>query len=184
MGVTEQMIRLSVGIENVDDLIADLERALAVLARSASTQASHGSLHAPSANTKHRFKLTGPACSRVCGARRFSAASFLSGPVLARVDAKEVDQFRGHLLRVGPIHCVRAIFDDARRAPFTNLRGALSGRGEWHNAVGIAVDHQRRHIDAGQILAEVFIPGWNTSRLWLWPKRRRRRSNSPEWLAR
>jgi cystathionine beta-lyase/cystathionine gamma-synthase len=28
MGVTEQMIRLSVGIENVDDLVADLERAL------------------------------------------------------------------------------------------------------------------------------------------------------------
>ena len=28
MGVTEQMIRLSVGIENADDLIADLEHAL------------------------------------------------------------------------------------------------------------------------------------------------------------
>jgi len=28
MGVTEQMVRLSVGIENVNDLIADLERAL------------------------------------------------------------------------------------------------------------------------------------------------------------
>jgi cystathionine beta-lyase/cystathionine gamma-synthase len=31
MGVTEQLIRLSVGIENADDLIADLEQALAVL---------------------------------------------------------------------------------------------------------------------------------------------------------
>ena len=31
MGVTEQMIRLSVGIENVEDLIADLENGLAVL---------------------------------------------------------------------------------------------------------------------------------------------------------
>jgi cystathionine beta-lyase/cystathionine gamma-synthase len=28
MGVTEQMLRLSVGIENADDLIADLEQAL------------------------------------------------------------------------------------------------------------------------------------------------------------
>jgi len=28
MGVTEQMVRLSVGIENADDLIADLEHAL------------------------------------------------------------------------------------------------------------------------------------------------------------
>ena len=32
MGVTEQMIRLSVGIENADDLIADLKRALAAVA--------------------------------------------------------------------------------------------------------------------------------------------------------
>ncbi|PYX20606.1 MAG: hypothetical protein DMG82_21645 [Acidobacteria bacterium] len=31
MGVTEQMIRLSVGVENVDDLIADLEQAFAVV---------------------------------------------------------------------------------------------------------------------------------------------------------
>ncbi|MGB7330913.1 MAG: aminotransferase class I/II-fold pyridoxal phosphate-dependent enzyme, partial [Terriglobales bacterium] len=33
MGVTEQMIRLSVGIEHVDDLIADLEKSLTVLSR-------------------------------------------------------------------------------------------------------------------------------------------------------
>jgi cystathionine beta-lyase/cystathionine gamma-synthase len=33
MGVTEQMIRLSVGIENVEDLIADLESGLAVLGK-------------------------------------------------------------------------------------------------------------------------------------------------------
>ena len=32
MGVTEQLIRLSVGIENVDDLIADLEKAFACVA--------------------------------------------------------------------------------------------------------------------------------------------------------
>jgi cystathionine beta-lyase/cystathionine gamma-synthase len=31
MGITEQMIRLSVGIESADDLIADLEKGLAVL---------------------------------------------------------------------------------------------------------------------------------------------------------
>jgi len=33
MGVTEQMIRLSVGVENVEDLIADLEKGLMVLSR-------------------------------------------------------------------------------------------------------------------------------------------------------
>jgi cystathionine beta-lyase/cystathionine gamma-synthase len=32
MGVTEQMIRLSVGIENADDLIADLQHALEAVA--------------------------------------------------------------------------------------------------------------------------------------------------------
>jgi cystathionine beta-lyase/cystathionine gamma-synthase len=32
IGVTEQMIRLSVGIENADDLIADLEHALEAVA--------------------------------------------------------------------------------------------------------------------------------------------------------
>jgi cystathionine beta-lyase/cystathionine gamma-synthase len=32
MGVTEQLVRISVGIENVDDLIADLDRALAQVA--------------------------------------------------------------------------------------------------------------------------------------------------------
>lgn len=31
MGVTEQLIRLSVGIENVNDLISDLEQALAAV---------------------------------------------------------------------------------------------------------------------------------------------------------
>jgi len=31
MGVTEQLVRISVGIENVDDLIRDLERGLAVV---------------------------------------------------------------------------------------------------------------------------------------------------------
>jgi O-acetylhomoserine/O-acetylserine sulfhydrylase-like pyridoxal-dependent enzyme len=35
MGVTEQMIRLSVGIESAEDLIADLEHALEVVRASA-----------------------------------------------------------------------------------------------------------------------------------------------------
>jgi cystathionine beta-lyase/cystathionine gamma-synthase len=34
MGVTEQLIRVSVGIENVDDLIADLEQAFAAVSSS------------------------------------------------------------------------------------------------------------------------------------------------------
>jgi cystathionine beta-lyase/cystathionine gamma-synthase len=34
MGVTEQLIRLSVGIENANDLIADLEQALTAVSSS------------------------------------------------------------------------------------------------------------------------------------------------------
>jgi cystathionine beta-lyase/cystathionine gamma-synthase len=37
MGVTEQLIRISVGIENGDDLIADLEQALKVVSGSRQT---------------------------------------------------------------------------------------------------------------------------------------------------
>jgi len=42
MGVTEQLIRLSVGIENADDLIADLDQALAAVATSAKQHAEVG----------------------------------------------------------------------------------------------------------------------------------------------
>jgi len=42
MGVTEQLVRISVGIENVDDLIADLERALAVVAGTVKQQVEVG----------------------------------------------------------------------------------------------------------------------------------------------
>lgn len=34
MGVSEQLIRISVGIENVEDLIADLDQALSVISHS------------------------------------------------------------------------------------------------------------------------------------------------------
>ena len=40
MGITDQLIRLSVGIEHVDDLIADLEQALAGVSSAVSTQQS------------------------------------------------------------------------------------------------------------------------------------------------
>ena len=40
MGVTEQMIRLSVGIENVEDLMADLENGLAVLGKKVGARAA------------------------------------------------------------------------------------------------------------------------------------------------
>lgn len=42
MGVTEQMVRLSVGIENVDDLIADLEHALEAVLTSAPQRVAVG----------------------------------------------------------------------------------------------------------------------------------------------
>src|SRR5260370_13938669 len=44
IGVTEQMIRLSVGIENADDLIADLEHALEAVAASERAAVGGGAL--------------------------------------------------------------------------------------------------------------------------------------------
>jgi len=42
MGVTDQLVRLAVGIENVDDLIADLDRALAVVSGKVKQQVGVG----------------------------------------------------------------------------------------------------------------------------------------------
>jgi cystathionine beta-lyase/cystathionine gamma-synthase len=42
MGVTEQLVRLAVGIENVEDLIVDLDRALAVVSGGVKQQVGVG----------------------------------------------------------------------------------------------------------------------------------------------
>jgi cystathionine beta-lyase/cystathionine gamma-synthase len=39
MGVTEQLVRISIGVENVDDLIADLNQALTQVASQATPAA-------------------------------------------------------------------------------------------------------------------------------------------------
>ena len=43
MGVNEQMVRLSVGIESVDDLIADLDHALQVVGSRVAVPVGSGS---------------------------------------------------------------------------------------------------------------------------------------------
>jgi cystathionine beta-lyase/cystathionine gamma-synthase len=47
IGITEQMVRLSVGIENAEDLIADLERALAAMAAPQQVQVGRAGYSAP-----------------------------------------------------------------------------------------------------------------------------------------
>ena len=42
---------------------------------------------------------------------------------------------------------------------FDKLRGAQSRRGYGKDAVRVSLDHQSGHIDAGQVFAEVFMPG-------------------------
>ena len=85
---------------------------------------------------------------------------FFLGPGFRGTFAEEVHQFGSHLLRMGPVHCVRPILYDDEVRPLDQFGGSLSRRGNRHNAVCIAVNHQRGNVDAGQILAEVFIPGW------------------------
>src|ERR1019366_508404 len=43
------------------------------------------------------------------------------------------------------------------------LSGPESRSGDRQNPIRIALDHQRGHVDTGQILAEVPMPGWHTS---------------------
>jgi hypothetical protein len=57
---------------------------------------------------------------------------------------------------------VWTVFHDQQARTFDELGGALFRSRDWKNSVGVAVHHQRGHVDAGQIPAEVLVPGWDT----------------------
>ena len=66
MGVTDQLIRLSVGIENADDLIADLEQALTVVAGTRQHARGHPERSGRSRSEQPRSRRT-PIVSGVAG---------------------------------------------------------------------------------------------------------------------
>src|SRR5580700_153242 len=75
--------------------------------------------------------------------------------------AQEAQQFRVYFLRVCPRDAMRTVLHHHLACSFDELCGAPSRSCDGQDAVGIPLDHQGRHIDAGQVLAEVFMPGWD-----------------------
>src|SRR5580704_7312457 len=80
---------------------------------------------------------------------------------IAGLLAQEAQQSAVHFFRVRPCNAVRTILDDQLACSLDKLGGAKSGCRDGKDAVSIPLDHQRGHIDARQILAEVFMPGWD-----------------------
>src|SRR5712691_6740743 len=60
---------------------------------------------------------------------------------------------------MGPVYCVRSIFYCDQAGAFNQFGGFLSRGIERYNAVRVAVNYQRRYIDASQVRAEIFMPG-------------------------
>lgn len=59
---------------------------------------------------------------------------------------------------MGPIYGVRAVLD-GDQARILNQAGGFFSRGfEGHDAVGVAMNHEGRYVDARHVLAEVLIP--------------------------
>src|ERR1700722_1174001 len=81
---------------------------------------------------------------------------------IAGLPAQEAQQFGVDIFRVCPRDAVWALFHDEQASPFDELGGAQPRSRDWKNAVGISLNHQGGHIDAGEIPAEVLVPGRDT----------------------
>ena len=75
---------------------------------------------------------------------------------------KEAQQLGVDFFRVRPRDAVWAILHDELARPLDKLGSAQSRSRDGEDAVGVPLNHQRGHIDAGQVRAEVFVPGCNT----------------------
>src|SRR6266478_4915295 len=76
---------------------------------------------------------------------------------------KEVDQFAVHFFRVGPGYAVRPILHDQQAGSLYQFGGPKSRGTDRQDPVRIAVNDQSGHVDAGQILAKVLMPGRHAS---------------------
>src|ERR1039458_5181963 len=83
--------------------------------------------------------------------------------------SQEIHQLTIHFVRMGPSYAVRPISHHQQAGSLDQLGGSESRCGNRHNPVCIALNDQRGYVDALEILAEIFMPGWHTS------KTRRRR---------
>src|SRR5262245_25390011 len=76
--------------------------------------------------------------------------------------AQEVQQLGSDFLCMRPWDAVWASFHHNQPRSFDEFGGPESRRRYRDDAIMITMNHERGHIHAGQILAEVFEPGWNT----------------------
>src|SRR5579872_312953 len=63
---------------------------------------------------------------------------------------------------MGPGDAMRPIFHDHETGILDQLGGAISRSVDRQNPVCIAVNDQRRYVDALEVLAEILVPRWNT----------------------
>jgi len=78
--------------------------------------------------------------------------------------AEEVDEFDVYFVGVSPGDAVRAVLDGNQPRTFYEFGGFLSGGRKGHDAVGFAVDHESGNVDAGNVVAEIFMPGGNAGK--------------------
>ena len=87
-----------------------------------------------------------------------------SGDVFLRLRlfAQEAHQLRVDFLCMRPGDAVRPAFHDVQASALDHFGGAGAGRSDRNNAVLVAVDDKRWHINTFQVLAEVLVPSRNT----------------------
>jgi hypothetical protein len=73
--------------------------------------------------------------------------------------AQKAQQPAVHFFRMRPCNAVRTIFHDQLARSFDEPGSGNAGGRDGENTVGIPLNHQRGHVDARQVFAEVFVPG-------------------------
>src|SRR5712691_1681939 len=77
--------------------------------------------------------------------------------------AQKVRQFSIHFLRMCPSDAVWSILHCPQASSLDQLGGPEPGSSDRQNPICISMNDQRRHINSGQILTEIFMPGWHAS---------------------
>src|SRR5260370_33104853 len=65
---------------------------------------------------------------------------------------------------MSPNDAVRSILNRDQTGSFDQFGGPKSRRGKRHNAVRVAVNDERRHVDAPEIFAEILVPAWHAGK--------------------
>src|SRR3977135_3938134 len=84
--------------------------------------------------------------------------------MLRKTFSQEVPQFTIHFVRMCPSYAVRPILHHKKPRSLDELGRPLSRCSNRHNPVCVAVNDQGGYVDALEILAEIFMPGWHTGK--------------------